>query len=86
MIKAMATIMIAILATGGVSYYDTHYERTATYKQYCDGIASFTDKDGNQWDILTDDVYHDGQTVTLKMFTNYTPDTITDDEVVKVIK
>lgn len=84
----MKKILIGILLVAmvmAVGYYDTHYTRKdCIVIQHCDGIATIEDTKGWTWDYMDSDLKV-GDKVDAKMYTNRTPDTIDDDEVIGIV-
>lgn len=83
-ITLIKTIFIIILIVGlmyFVAYNETHYSKTGTVIQQ-NGISTFTDHHGNQYDFYSDDIIPINANVQVKFYTNNTLDNIKDDKVI----
>ncbi len=76
----IAIISLALLS----SYIESHYKRQATVDTIENNVVTFIDSCGYTWTAINVDNIVEGQTVTLKMYTNNTNNIITDDEIVKI--
>ena len=72
-----------ILLPGIAGYFEHHYTREAEVVNVCGDVVLVKDTCGFEWEFYGND-YEVGQHVKMKMFTNYTHDTIFDDEIEKV--
>lgn len=66
-----------------VSHSTFRYTRTAEVKTVNNNLVTVVDTTGNRW-CFEGEGYKEGQTVTLKMFTNNTDNVIEDDIIEKV--
>ena len=76
-------LLVFIVLPGIVGNYEHHYTREAEVVEVNDELVVVEDNCGYLWEFYGDD-YEVGQQVKMKMFTNYTHDTIFDDEIEKV--
>ena len=72
-----------ILLPGIAGNYEHHYTREAEVIEVDDDLIVVEDNSGYLWEFYGNG-YEVGQQVKMKMFTNYTHDTIFDDEIEKV--
>ena len=72
-----------IVLLGLAGNYEHHYTREAKVVEVSDDLVVVEDACGYEWEFYGDG-YEVGQQVKMKMFTNYTHDTIFDDEIEKV--
>lgn len=76
-------LLVFIVLPGIVGNYEYHYTREAEVVEVSDELVVVEDNCGYLWEFYGDG-YEVGQQVKMKMFTNYTHDTIFDDEIEKV--
>ena len=80
-----ALLVTAIISLAlSSSYIDSHYKRQATVDTIENNVVTFIDSCGYTWTAINVDNITEGQTVTLKMYTNNTNNIIADDEIVKI--
>lgn len=77
----LATVLSLLLLS---SYIESHYKRQAIVDTIENNVVTFIDSCGYTWTAINVDNITEGQTVTLKMYTNNTNSIITDDEIVKI--
>jgi hypothetical protein len=80
----LKSVFITMLVVGllfFVAYNETHYSKTGTVTQY-DGISTFKDHHGNQYDFYADEIIPINANVQVKFYTNNTLDNIKDDELI----
>lgn len=80
----LKSVFIIVLVVGllyFVAYNETHYSKTGTISQQ-NGISTFTDHHGNQYDFYTDEIIPVNANVKVRFYTNNTLDNIKDDEVI----
>lgn len=88
--NALVTMIIVGALVGAMSvcsYIETHYTREDCVIVGVDGKSvDVEDRTGNVWSYeAEDEVPSVGETVLLKMFTNYTDSNIYDDEIIEVV-
>ena len=76
-------LLVFNVLPGLVGNYEHHYTREAEVVEVSDDLIVVEDNCGYLWEFYGND-YEVGQQVKMKMFTNYTHDTIFDDEIEKV--
>ena len=76
-------LLVFIVLPGLVGNYEHHYTREAEVVEVSDDLIVVEDNCGYLWEFYGNN-YEVGQQVKMKMFTNYTHDTIFDDEIEKV--
>ena len=76
-------LLVFIVLPGLVGNYEHHYTREAKVVEVSDDLVVVEDNCGYVWEFYGNG-YEVGQQVKMKMFTNYTHDTIFDDEIEKV--
>ena len=76
-------LLVFIVLPGLVGNYEHHYTREAEVVEVSDDLIVVEDNCGYLWEFYGND-YEVGQQVKMKMFTNYTHDTVFDDEIEKV--
>ena len=76
-------LLVFVVLSGLVGNYEHHYTRNAEVVEVSDDLIVVEDTCGFEWELYGDG-YEVGQQVKMKMFTNYTHDTIFDDEIEKV--
>ena len=72
-----------ILLPSIAGYFEHYYTREAEVVEVCGDVVLVKDTCGFEWKFYGDG-FEIGQQVKMKMFTNYTHDTIFDDEIEKV--
>ena len=72
-----------ILLPSIAGYFEHHYTREAEVVEVCGDAVLVEDTCGFKWEFYGDG-FEVGQQVKMKMFTNYTHNTIFDDEIEKV--
>ena len=80
----LKTVFISVLVVGllyFIAYEETHYVKTGTVVQH-NGISTFTDHRGNQYDFYADEIIPINANVQVKFYTNNTIDNIKDDELI----
>lgn len=80
----LKSVFITVLVFGllyFVAYNETHYSKTGTISQQ-NGISTFTDHHGNQYDFYADEIIPANANVKVRFYTNNTLDNIKDDEVI----
>lgn len=80
---AIMVLLVFIASLGIVGNYENHYTRKATVIEVNDDLVVVEDNCGYLWEFYGSG-YEVGQQVKMKMFTNYTDNTIFDDEIEKV--
>lgn len=80
-LKSVFVTMLIIGLLFFVAYNETHYSKTGTVTQ-CDGISTFKDHHGNQYDFYADEIIPINANVQVKFYTNNTLDNIKDDELI----
>lgn len=83
-IIVLKSIFITILVVGliyFVAYNETHYSKTGTVIQK-NGISTFKDHHGNEYDFYTDEIIPANANVQVRFYTNNTLDNIRDDELI----
>ena len=80
-LKSVFVTMLIIGLLFFVAYNETHYSKTGTVIQR-DGVSTFKDHYGNQYDFYTDDIIPINANVQVKFYTNNTLDNIRDDELI----
>ena len=76
-------LLVFIVLPGLVGNYEHHYTREAEVVDVCGDVVLVEDTCGFEWEFYGEG-FEIGQQVKMKMFTNYTHDTIFDDEIEKV--
>ena len=76
-------LLVFIVLPGLIGNYEHHYTREAEVVEVSDDLIVVEDNCGYLWEFYGND-YEVGQQIKMKMFTNYTHDTIFDDEIEKV--
>ena len=76
-------LLMFVVLPGLVGNYEHHYTRDAEVIEVDDDLIVVEDNCGYLWEFYGNG-YEVGQQVKMKMFTNYTHDTIFDDEIEKV--
>ena len=76
-------VAIFIIMPGICGNAETHYNRKGTVIEVQNDVIVVCDESMNVWEFEGDG-FSVGETVTMKMFTNYTDNNIYDDEIVKV--
>lgn len=76
-------ILITMMSTA-VSDYLAHYKRQGVVVEKYQSYVVIEDRQGNLWEY-EDERLEEGQSVTMKMFTNGTDIIITDDVITKLI-
>ena len=76
-------LLVFIVLPGLAGNYEHHYTREAEVVEVSDDVIVVEDNCGYLWEFYGNG-YEVGQQVKMKMFTNYTHDTIFDDEIEKV--
>ena len=76
-------LLVFVVLSGLVGNYEHHYTRNAEVVEVSDDLIVVEDTCGFEWEFYGDG-YEVDQQVKMKMFTNYTHDTIFDDEIEKV--
>lgn len=76
-------VIVFVLLPGICGNLETHYTREATVICVNEDEVIVNDKTGNEWAFYGTG-YTEGDTVKMKMFTNYTDSNIYDDEIVNV--
>lgn len=75
-------VFIFIAAVGKAQYAEDHYYRNAKVGAINENYITFVDNDGNHWKYADCQNLEIGTEVRLEMFTNYTLNTINDDEII----
>ena len=83
LIGVVFTMAFFIVPMGVAGTIETHYYRTAEVVAISGDEITVTDTTDNEW-LFYGDGYTEGDKVKMLMFTNYTDNTIYDDEIVKV--
>ena len=85
MIKPILKTIFAIVVVVGllffVAYNETHYAKTGTITQR-NGISTFKDHRGNEWDFYSDKIIPANANIKAKFFTNNTLNYIYDDQLI----
>lgn len=76
-------MVVALLVIGRVGYWETHYNREGVVTSVEGDTVVVTDTTGNEW-AMEGEPLTVGDRVTLRMHTQGTEHTITDDTVVSV--
>ena len=76
-------VVVTLLAIGRVGYWETHYNRDGIVTDVTNEVVTITDTTGNEWAVEGEPLTV-GDRVTLRMHTQGTDNTITDDTVVSV--
>lgn len=84
LVRTTTTLAIMLSLILLSSYNESHYKRQATVDTIDSNVVTFIDSCGYTWTATNVDNITEGQTVTLKMYTNNTNNIITDDEIVKI--
>ena len=82
-VGAVMFLLMFVVLPGLVGNYEHHYTREAEVIEVSDDLIVVEDNCGYLWEFYGNG-YEVGQQVKMKMFTNYTHDTIFDDEIEKV--
>ena len=82
-VGAIMFLLMFVVLPGLVGNYEHHYTREAEVIEVSDDLIVVEDNCGYLWGFYGNG-YEVGQQVKMKMFTNYTHDTIFDDEIEKV--
>ena len=86
-------IMVTLIFLAGVmltSYSDNHYTRQGTVTDIQENVIEITDsnllRDDYiwEWEIESDEEFHIGDNVKMKMFNSLTDNIIKDDEIISV--
>jgi hypothetical protein len=87
MIKKIIIIALVICTMSGASYYEHNYTLKNCIVSEVTNNATVVaiDSKGREWEFGYSGL-EEGDSVTLKMYDNYTSDIITDDEVKRVTK
>lgn len=72
-----------IVLPGIAGYYEHHYTREAEVIGVCGDLVRVEDNCGFEWEFYGEG-YEVGQKVEMKMFTNFTHEKISDDEIKEV--
>lgn len=85
-IEFLFVILIFIIPAGIAGTIETHYNRNGIVIEVNEKNEEVVilDKNGNEW-VFYGTGYTEGDKVTMRMFTNYTDNTMYDDTIVKVI-
>ena len=85
--EVVVALMVVVVLPSMAGYVETHYTRDAVVVCVNDDEVIIDDTTGNEWSFYGTG-YREGDTVKVKMFTNYTDSNIYDDEIVdvKVVK
>lgn len=86
-VETIEVFNLFFVLPGIAGYIENHYTREATVICVNEDEIIVNDKTGNKWAFYGTD-YTEGDTVKMKMFTNYTDSNIYDDEIidVKIVK
>ena len=86
-VETIAVFNLFVVLPGIAGYIENHYTREATVICVNDDEVVVDDTTGNEWAFYGTG-YIEGDTVKMKMFTNYTDSNIYDDEIVdaKIVK
>ena len=76
-------LLVFVVLPGLAGNYEHHYTREAEVVEVSNDVIVVEDNCGYLWEFCGNG-YEVGQQVKMKMFTNYTHDTIFDDEIEKV--
>lgn len=76
-------LLVFVVLPGLVGNYEHHYTRNAEVVEVSDDLIVVEDNCGYLWEFYGDG-FEVGQKVEMKMFTNYTHNTIFDDEIEKI--
>lgn len=80
----IAVMILLVITSIVVSDYLTHYKRQGTVVEKYQSYVVIEDERGNLWEY-EDERLEEGQSVTMKMFTNGTDIIITDDVITELI-
>ena len=80
-VKGIVATVIVVGLLYFVSYNETHYTKTGTVTQH-NGISTFKDHRGNQYDFYSDEIIPVNANVQVRFYTNNTIDNIKDDELI----
>lgn len=83
LLKTIMILAVFVLPSGVAGYFETHYTRDALVTSVNGNTVLAVDTTDNIW-CFESAGFRKGDSVTLKMFTNYTDSIITDDEVINV--
>lgn len=86
-VETIVVFNLFVVLPGIAGYIENHYTREATVICVNDDEVVVDDTTGNEW-CFYGTGYTEGDTVKMKMFTNYTDSNIYDDEIVdaKIVK
>lgn len=76
-------VVVTLLVIGRVGYWETHYNREGVVTSVEGEVVTVTDTTGNEW-AMEGEPLTVGDRVTLRMHTQGTDNTITDDTIVSV--
>lgn len=82
-VMGIMAIICIVLFAGIIGRVETHYTREGKIVEICGDLITVEDKNENLWTFFGED-FSVGTKVRMTMFTNYTDDTVYDDEVVSV--
>ena len=82
-ISLTAFCFALILPPSIAGYFEHHYTRQAEVVEVCGDVVLVEDTYGFEWEFYGDE-FEVGQKVEMKMHTNFTHNTIFDDEIEKV--
>ena len=82
-ISLVAFCFAFILLPSIAGYFEHHYTRQAEVVEVCGDVVLVEDACGFEWEFYGDG-FKVGQKVEMKMYTNFTDNTIFDDEIEKV--
>lgn len=81
-IKTVFAISLFVSVMFFLAYQETHYTRTGHIINIDNGVCTFSDGTGNNWDFYSDTVIPLNAIVHANFFTNNTLDNIYDDQLV----